>query len=409
MGAMKSDGRGFFRMEESSAASNPEFECRIAGRKRDKMPDMHDQETSPQEDALQRQLLQVLLVLPACALLYGVWLGLKWAQNAAWIPPLGKMILALALGMGGLVVFFLLVAKAVDPLPQNILDALNPILFIGPAIAVICWILIVPMARTVLMSFLDANGVQWVGLQNYVFVFTDRSMLNAFVNNSLWLLLGSGGSVAIGLVIAVLADRTHPRFGSLIQSMIFMPMAISMVGASIIWRFVYAYVPAGSSQIGVLNAAIVALGGQPDALLMIRGINTLLLIVVFIWIQTGFSMVIFSAAIKTIPEEILEAARIDGANQWQITWSISLPYLQSTIVAVSTIVIVLTLKVFDVVYVMTGGNYGTEVIANQFYFEMFRKFNYGHGSAIVVLLVALILPVMAYNLRHYRETMESNP
>jgi alpha-glucoside transport system permease protein len=318
------------------------------------------------------------------------------------------MILVVALGMGGLVAFFLLMGEATVPLPQKILDIVNPMLFIGPAVAIVCWILIVPMGRTVEMSFLDANGVQWVGLQNYLFIFTDRSMLNAFVNNTLWLLLGSGGSVVIGLAIAFLADRTRPRFSSLIQSLIFMPMAISMVGASIIWRFVYAYVPAGSSQIGILNAGIVALGGQPDALLMIRGINTLLLIVVFIWIETGFSMVIFSAAIKTIPEEIVEAARIDGANQWGIIWSISLPHLQSTIVAVSTVVIVLTLKVFDVVYVMTGGNYATEVIANQFYMEMFRKFNYGHGSAIVVLLVALILPVMAYNLRHYREAMESN-
>jgi alpha-glucoside transport system permease protein len=139
---------------------------------------------------------------------------------------------------------------------------------------------------------------------------------------------------------------------------------------------------------------------------MDRGVNNILLIIVFVWMQTGLPLVIFSAAIKTIPEEIIEASRMDGANEWQIVTQISIPYLRNTILAVATIVIVLTLKVFDVVYVMTGGNYGTETIANQFYFEMFRKFNYGHGSAIVVLLVVLILPVVAYNLRRYQETLE---
>jgi alpha-glucoside transport system permease protein len=363
-------------------------------------------ESQPRSSPLMRWMIFTVMVMTSLLLAYGSWQGLKHVQNYQQLPLLIRLIFVLCLGVGGFSLSFFILVRAVEQLPENIQNRITPVLFIGPAIALLFWILVIPLFRTIWMSFLDAKGVDWAGLKNYIFVFTDSSMLNSFRNNLLWLLLGSGGCILLGLLIAILADHTSSRFSSIIQSLIFMPMAISMVGASIIWRFVYAFVPAGYEQIGLLNAILVQWGGQPQAFLMDKGVNNLLLIIVFVWMQTGLPVVIFSAAIKTIPEEIIEASRMDGANEWQIVTQISIPYLQNTILAVATIVIVLTLKVFDVVYVMTGGNYGTETIANQFYFEMFRKFNYGHGSAIVVLLVVLILPVVAYNLRRYQETLE---
>ena len=373
---------------------------------KDPMFTSRSDESQPRARTFTRWMVFAVMVVTCLLLAYGSWQGLKNIQNYQQLPLLIRLIFVLCLGVGGFGLSFFILVRAVEQLPENIQNRITPVLFIGPATALIFWVLVIPLFRTIWMSFLNAKGVDWAGLKNYIFVFTDSSMLNSFRNNLLWLLLGSGGCILLGLLIAFLTDHTNSRFSSIVQSLIFMPMAISMVGASVIWRFVYAFVPAGYEQIGLLNAILVQLGREPQAFLMDKGVNNLLLIVVFIWLQTGLPLVIFSAAIKTIPDEIIEASRIDGANEWQIVTQISIPYLRNTILAVATMVIVFTLKVFDVVYVMTGGNYGTETIANQFYFEMFRKFNYGHGSAIVVLLVVLILPVVAYNLRRYQETLE---
>jgi alpha-glucoside transport system permease protein len=240
-----------------------------------------------------------------------------------------------------------------------------------------------------------------------VYAFTSPAMRESFRNNLTWLVVGTGFSVGFGLLIAALADRTDPRFERFIMSLIFMPMAISMVGASVIWRFMYAFAPAGANQIGVLNAVVTALGGQPQAWLILRPWNTLFLIAIVIWLQTGFAMVILSAALKGIPSELLEAARIDGANELQVFIKIVIPYIRGTIVAVSTYIVIFTLKIFDVVQAMTGGNYGTQVIANEQYTQMFRAFNFGRGAAIAIVLLIAVTPVMWYNLHQFRTQTEA--
>jgi alpha-glucoside transport system permease protein len=248
----------------------------------------------------------------------------------------------------------------------------------------------------------SARAEGFVGLENYKHFFTDKNMLTAFRNNALWVVILTTFTVSFGLIFAVLLDRV--RYEKIVKSIVFIPMAISMVGASVIWKFVYAFRPAGAEQIGILNAIVAAFGGEPLGWLIERPwINNLCLIIVGIWIWTGFCMVILSAAYKNIPKELLEAARIDGANEWQIFWRIILPLLRPTVAVVTTTMVVFVLKIFDIVYVMTNGNFSTEVVANRMYKEMFSFFRYGRASAIAVILLLLIIPVMLFNIRRFRE------
>jgi alpha-glucoside transport system permease protein len=221
----------------------------------------------------------------------------------------------------------------------------------------------------------------------------------------MWIVFGSTLSVVFGLLVAVLADRS--KFERTSKSLIFLPMAISFVGAGIIWNFMYEIRPGGAPQIGVLNAITVALGGSPhpwDKWIDIAPWNNLFLILIVIWLQTGFAMVLFSAALKSVPEEILEAARVDGATEIQSFFRIMIPYILGTIITVWTTIIIFTLKIFDVVWVMTGGQFGTHVIATQFYRQSFTARNSGVGSAIAIILLLAVIPVMIYNLRQFRES-----
>jgi alpha-glucoside transport system permease protein len=229
--------------------------------------------------------------------------------------------------------------------------------------------------------------------------------LEALRNNLLfWILIATPLTVISGLLIAVLADRSD--WERTAKSLIFLPMAISFVGASVIWNFVYAYRPPDSPQIGLLNAVVVALGGQPHGWTQYTAIapwNNLFLVVIVLWLQTGFAMVIFSAAIKGIPDELLEAARMDGGTETQIFFKIMIPSIMGTIITVTTTIIIFTLKIFDVVWVMTGGQFGSEVIATQFYRQSFINRNSGYGSAIAIVLLIAVIPVIIYNLRQVRE------
>jgi alpha-glucoside transport system permease protein len=220
----------------------------------------------------------------------------------------------------------------------------------------------------------------------------------------MWIVFGSTFSVVLGLVIAVLADRSS--YERLAKSLIFLPLAISFVGAGIIWNFIYEYRPAGQAQIGLLNYIVVALGGTPQAwpqYVAVAPWNNLFLILIVIWLQTGFAMVLFSAALKGIPEDLLEAARMDGANELQVFFRIMIPYIRGTIITVWTTIVIFTLKIFDVVWVMTGGQFGTHVIATQFYRQSFTNRNSGFGAAIAIVLLLAVVPVMIYNLRRFRE------
>jgi alpha-glucoside transport system permease protein len=305
--------------------------------------------------------------------------------------------------VGGVAALYWVTNWLVEKLPKEASRRIQPFVFVGPAIAILAWYLFIPAVRTLVLSFQNDISNKWIGFSNYIFAFTDRVMLDAFKNNLLWLVFGTFFSVGLGLVIAVLADRS--RYETVYKVLIFLPMAISFVGAGVIWKFIYAYqgLGAGIQEIGLLNAIIVGLGGTAQPWLTIPPWNTFFLIIIMVWLQTGFAMVIISSAIKGIPAELLEAARVDGANEFKIFFGIIIPSIAGTLITVTTTIVIFSLKLFDVVYVMTGGNFGTTVIANEFYLQRFTYGNAGRSSAIAIILLITTIPVMIYNLRQFSE------
>ncbi|MDB5053514.1 MAG: sugar transporter permease [Bacilli bacterium] len=276
----------------------------------------------------------------------------------------------------------------------------QPFIFIGPAVFLLGWLLLLPTIRTLYLSFMNADSTNFVGFANYAAVFTNRLLNVALRNNLLWVVFGTIACVGFGLLIAILSDRSG--YEKIAKAIVFMPMAISFVAAGVIWKFIYYYQP-GSQQIGLLNAIVTAFGGQPQAWLsMVQPWNNLFLIVILIWMQTGFAMVIFSASIKGIPDELLEAARVDGATEIIIFFRIILPTIAGTLLSVTTTIIVFTLKIFDVVMIMTGGQYDTEVVATQFYRQFFMYRNFGYGSTLAIVLLIAVIPVIIINLRQIR-------
>jgi alpha-glucoside transport system permease protein len=347
---------------------------------------------------------------------YVLYVGFNFLRDSD--APRGLVALvAIVWGVGGVALLFWVFNGVVERLPGALKTRLLPFVFVGPAIAILAWYLTIPTLRTFWLSLFGRDGPQaglgffqllatesFVGLQNYLAVFTEQLMLQSFRNNLMWIVFGSTLSVVLGLLIAVLADRSS--FERIGKSLIFLPLAISFVGAGIIWNFIYEYRPAGQAQIGLLNYFVVTLGGEPQAWpqwVAIAPWNTLFLIVIVIWLQAGFAMVLFSAALKGIPEELLEAGRIDGATEIQIFFRIMIPYIRGTVITVWTTIVIFTLKIFDVVWVMTGGQFGTHVIATQFYRQSFTNRNSGFGSAIAIVLLLAVVPVMIYNLRQFRE------
>jgi alpha-glucoside transport system permease protein len=348
------------------------------------------------------RLIQALLsVVAAAVTLFVLWQGFLFLRDST-APKWIIAIIAMVWGVGGVAALYFVANWLIEQLPRTARAAVLPYLFVGPAMAILIWYLALPTLRTFWFSLLDRDSVNFVGLQNYIAVFSERFMLEAFRNNLLWIVVGATASVVIGLLVAVLADRS--RFENLAKSLVFLPMAISMVGAGVIWNFIYEVKDAADPQIGLLNAIVVGLGGEPQAwTALIQPWNNLFLIVIVVWLQTGFAMVLFSAAIKGIPAEILEAARVDGATEIQVFFQIMLPFIRSTVITVSTTIIIFTLKIFDVVMVMTGGQFGTDVIATQFYRQYFSNRNFGLGSTIAMILLIAVIPVMIYNLRQFRE------
>lgn len=313
-----------------------------------------------------------------------------------------RTFLAIVVGVGGIVALFLGLEFLMKFLPDKTQERLRPWVYVGPLLLILTFFLVYPTLNTLYLSFLDKYSEVFVGLDNWVYALTNRTMLISFRNNVLWLVVFTALTVSLGLVLAVLLDRV--RYESVAKSIIFLPMAISFVGAGVIWKFVYAFRPAGQPQIGILNAVVnTLLGFQPIGWLIERAMNNFALIAVGVWIWTGFCMVILSAAYKGIPRELLEAARVDGANEWQLFWRITLPMMKSTIAVVATTMVINVLKIFDIVYVMTNGNFDTEVIANRMYKEMFAFREFGRASAIAVILLLAIIPVMAVNIRRFQE------
>jgi alpha-glucoside transport system permease protein len=286
---------------------------------------------------------------------------------------------------------------------QRITTAIRPWLFLGPALLALTIYLIYPVFETLRLSFHGRDGEAFAGLSNYRWLVVDSGFRESMFNNFLWLLVVPAFATFFGLVAAVLTDRIW--WGNIAKSLIFMPMAISFVGASVIWKFVYDYRASGSEQIGILNAFVTWLGYEPQAWIALPFWNNFFLMAILVWIQTGFAMVILSAALRGIPEETIEAAIIDGANGFQIFFRIMVPQIAGTIAVVWTTITILVLKVFDIVFAMTNGQWNTQVLANYMYDWMFRGFDFGRGAAIAMVIMLLVTPIMIWNIRRAASEM----
>ena len=323
-------------------------------------------------------------------------------------------LLAVVAGVGGSLAYFFGTNLLLDRLAPDgrkpdgsylsrepLRNAIRPWLFVLPALVVLGVYLVYPVIETTRLSFLDRTGTRFVGLSNFAWALDNPEFRLAIRNNLLWLIVVPALSTAIGLLVATLADRV--RWGNVAKSLVFMPMAISFVGASVIWKFVYDIRGADAQQIGVANALWVWLGGQPQAWLTLPLWNNFFLMVILVWIQTGFAMVILSAALRGVSEETIEAAKIDGAGEVAVFFRIVVPQITSTILVVWTTITIVVLKVFDIVLAMTNGQWGTEVLANAMYNWMFRGGgDFGRGSMIALVIMLAVVPIMVWNIRRFR-------
>jgi alpha-glucoside transport system permease protein len=285
---------------------------------------------------------------------------------------------------------------------EGIRPKVRPWLWLAPALAFLVVFLVYPSIGTFIRSFQNKAGTAFVGLDNFAWFFGSDSSIIALRNSLIWLVALTGLTVGLGMLIALLVDRV--RYEPVAKAVIFVPLAISMVAASVIWKFMYDYQIPPHAQVGTFNAALATVGGQPVAWVQQSqaAFNSLLLVVVMAWMWTGFCMVIISAALKGINPELLEAARVDGANERQLFRGITLPLLAPTLAVVATTMIITALKAFDIPYVMTSGNFDTSVVALSMITQMFTNQNYGRASAVAVVLLLAIIPIMAVNVRRFR-------
>ena len=327
------------------------------------------------------------------------------------LEQLLSALITVVLGVGGCLGYFYLSNLALDTLfPASasndaaavrnlkIQSSVRPWLFLGPALILLTVYLIYPVFQTIWLSFHDKAGTTFVGGANYAWAFNDSQFRQSIFNNFLWLLVVPAACTFLGLVIAVLTDRIW--WGNLARSLIFLPLAISFVGASVIWKFVYDYRGEGQEQIGILNAVTGWFGLDPQVWIALPFWNNFFLMVILVWIQTGFATVILGAALRGVPEDTLEAANIDGAGPFKIFWRIMVPQIMPTIIVVWTTITVLVLKVFDIVLTMTNGQWDTQVLANLMFDWMFRGGgDFGRGAAIAIIIMLAVLPIMIWNIR----------
>jgi alpha-glucoside transport system permease protein len=355
----------------------------------------------------------LIVVVTVGALWYGFDLLSQPDLFSGLSPNLSKIfqaIIAVVLGVVGIWALFYSGNAIIEALPPKATEFLRPYLFVLPAVAVVAVYLIYPTIGTVVTSFTDVPDGEGM-LYNYSQALTNDEVLLNLRNNAIWLLVTPTVAVVIGLIFAGLVDRI--RFESLAKSFVFLPLAISFVGASVIWKFVYAWKPEGQPQIGLLNAIWLWFGGflvdwgilaevEPVAWLQEIPWNTLFLIVIMVWLQVGFAMVVLSAAIKGVPSELNEAARIDGASERQIFFKVTVPSIRGALLVVYTTIAIAVLKVFDIIFVTTGGNFDTSVVAVRMYQEMFRFRNFGQATTMAVILLIAVIPIMVINIRNLR-------
>ncbi|CCI53219.1 MAG: sugar ABC transporter permease [Tetrasphaera jenkinsii] len=313
-------------------------------------------------------------------------------------------LIAIVGGIGGAMLLFWILNKLSESLKGKWEDRVKPWAFAGPAILAIAVYLIYPALVTLQLSFANAKSTKYVGLKNYTDLLSESEFRQVLLNNLLWIILVPASVVVLGLGVAVLADRLRPTGEKITKTLIFLPMAISMVGAATIWRAVYDYQPVGTAQTGLLNGIRAWFGKDPTSWYQLDKLhfNSLLLMIILIWTQVGYSMVLLSAAIKSVPEDTIEAGRIDGAGERKIFFSIIVPQIWGTVITVFITVLIGVMKVFDVVYVATNGQFNTDVVGRRFYYEMFTNGNNGYAAAIVVLLMIAITPVLIYQVRHFK-------
>ncbi len=315
---------------------------------------------------------------------------------------------AVIAGIAITALLYFLLNKLIHQFPERVKRRIEPYIFIGPVLLLIGLFVIWPTLQSIRLSFMEEaidGSTTWVGFQNFRDLFAEDYFFDMIINNLMWIAIVPILTVVLGLAIAQFANNVGPRQEKIFKSIFFMPMTISFVSAAVIWRYIYAYAPEGNNQIGILNAIWTALGGEPQTWFQIEAfkLNNILLMIILIWLSAGYAMVLLSAAIKSVPEDTLEAGRVDGASTGQIFFKIILPQIWPTAIAVFITVLIGAMKVFDIVLAMTGGNYNTTVLAQTFYLEYFIYGNTGKAMAAVVILILAIVPVMVYQVRHYRK------
>lgn len=314
-------------------------------------------------------------------------------------------LVAIVAGVGGVLAVYWVLNALIERLPAKWEERLKPYVFVGPALALLGVFLVWPAIRTIILSFFGADAEQFVGLENYANLVTDPALRESIFNTVLWVLLVPTLSVAVGLLVAVLADRLKPTMEKVTKSVIFVPMAVALVASATIFRFIYAWRPEGTEQIGLLNAIWTGLGGEPQTWLNITtaNFNSVLLLLILVWMQAGFAMVLLSAAIKNVPEDTLEAARVDGASEVQVFFRVIVPQIATTIMVVLTTITIFVLKTFDVVWATTGGQFGTQILPVTFIQQLVTFRNDGQAAAVIVAILIATIPIMFYNVKRYRE------
>jgi len=320
-----------------------------------------------------------------------------WENVVAGLPKIGIALAAVAVFLGILLIVFFVLGR----IRGKFANPLAGVVFLGPAIILLMIGLVVPTIQTISKSFFNASGKKFVGLANYGWIFTTENNQEVLINTAMWIIIAPLFSTAVGLLLALLLDKMKRE--SIPKSLIFMPMAISFVGASIIWGLVYAYRDPSQEQVGLLSQVVMWLGMEPPNWLLLQPWNNFLLMVIMIWIQTGFAMVVLSAAIKAIPTDVIEAATLDGARGWRLFSKVTVPMVRTTLIVVFTTIMIATLKIFDIVRVMTNGNFGTQIVANEMYSQAFVQFDVGRGSALAVILFLGVIPIVSYNIVQLRK------
>lgn len=361
------------------------------------------EEPGSHDNSVQIWLLRLVSALIVPAVLVVFFFTFEFLQDPA-TNKVVQVVVAVIVGVGGVWLLYWALDRLVNALPERAGVGVRPFVFAGPALMILGFYLVYPTVDTIVTSLRNASGDEFVGLNNYTRIFTESQYLVSLRNSVIWAIVVPIVCVVVGLAVATLADMLPRKAENVFKSLVFLPMAVSFVGAAVVFAFIYSFRVEGfGEQIGLLNAIWTGFGASAVDWMRVAIWNNLFLMVILIWLQTGFAMVILSAAIKGVPDDIVEAARIDGANEWQVFRRITVPTIASTIVVVWTTILITTWKVYDIVAVMTGGEFGTSVVAERMVTEFFTFQNNGVGAALAVVLLVVVMPILVINIKRFRE------